>query len=220
MPRGAGPHQKSLYAIGVAFAAYGTAVLPPEGNGFIAVFVAAIALGIWRPDIRECFETRSEDLLEVVKLGVFLVFGAIFTFDTLFEDGWAAVAIVAFTLLVARPVAVFVALAGARQVDTAGQGVHRVVRAQGRGDHDVRACSCSARAAPEAGRIAEHRGAGGVRLGDRARADRPPGIGVDGAPRAADECGIVRGAWTPGTSPRSTFSRISPRCFAPTTRPA
>ena len=65
----------------MAFAAYGTAVLPPEGNGFIAVFVAAIAFGIWRPDIRECFETRSEDLLEVVTLGVFLVFGAIFTFD-------------------------------------------------------------------------------------------------------------------------------------------
>jgi sodium/hydrogen antiporter len=111
------PHQKALYAIGVAFAAYGAATLPPEGNGFIAVFVAAIALGIWRPDIRRCFETRSEDVIEVVKLGVFLVFGAIFTLDTLFADGWAAVAIAAFTLLVARPVAVFVALTGNRQVD-------------------------------------------------------------------------------------------------------
>jgi sodium/hydrogen antiporter len=113
------PHQKSLYAVGVAFAAYGTAVLPPEGNGFIATFVTAIALGIWRPDIRECFEERSEDLIEVVKLGVFLVFGAILTLSDLFADGWAAVAIVAFTLLVARPVAVFTALAGSRQVDTA-----------------------------------------------------------------------------------------------------
>jgi NhaP-type Na+/H+ or K+/H+ antiporter len=124
MPRGTAfghpisPHQKSLYAVGVAFAAYGTAVLPPEGNGFIATFVAAIAFGIWRPDIRECFEERSEDLIEVVKLGVFLVFGAILTFDQLFADGWAAVGIVAFTLLVARPVAVFTALAGSRQVDT------------------------------------------------------------------------------------------------------
>ena len=48
---------------------------------------AAIALGIWRPDIRACFEARSEDLIEVVKLGVFLVFGAILTFEFLFEDG-------------------------------------------------------------------------------------------------------------------------------------
>jgi sodium/hydrogen antiporter len=113
--------QKSMYALGVAFAAYGTAVLPPEGNGFIAVFVAAIAFGIWRPDIRECFEARAEDILEVVKFGVFLVFGAILTFDILFQDGWAAVAIVGFTLLVARPVAVFAALAGTRQVDTAAK---------------------------------------------------------------------------------------------------
>jgi NhaP-type Na+/H+ or K+/H+ antiporter len=127
MPRGStllgGPsaHQKALYALGVAFAAYGIAVLPPKGNGFISVFVAAIALGIWRPDIRECFEVRSEDILEVVKLGVFLVFGAIFTFHTLLQDGWAAVAIAAFTLLLARPVAVFLALAGSRQVSTAGK---------------------------------------------------------------------------------------------------
>jgi NhaP-type Na+/H+ or K+/H+ antiporter len=112
-------HQKSMYGLGVAVAAYGLAVLPPEGNGFISVFVAAIALGIWRPDIRECFEARAEDIIEVVKLGVFLVFGAIFTLDGLFGDGWAAVAITAFTLLVARPVAVFTALAGSRQADTA-----------------------------------------------------------------------------------------------------
>jgi len=127
MPRGRqlghaiNAHEKALYALGVAFCAYGVAVLPPEGNGFIAVFVCAIALGIWRPDVSECFESRSEDIIEVVKLGVFLVFGAIFTFDTLFEDGWTAVAVAAFTLLVARPVAVFAALAGARDVDTAGK---------------------------------------------------------------------------------------------------
>jgi NhaP-type Na+/H+ or K+/H+ antiporter len=60
-------------------------------------------------------------VLETVKLGVFLVFGALFTFDTLFADGWAAVAIAAFTLVVARPVAVFVALAGSRQVDGAAK---------------------------------------------------------------------------------------------------
>jgi sodium/hydrogen antiporter len=115
-------HQKSLYAVGVAFAAYGTAVLPPEGNGFIAAFVAAIALGIWRPDIGECFAERSEDLVEIVKLGVFLVFGATLTFGDLFADGWSAVAVVAFTLLVARPVAIFTALTGSRQVDTVEKG--------------------------------------------------------------------------------------------------
>ena len=112
-------HQKALYAIGVAFTAYGIATLPPEGNGLIAVFAAAMAFGIWRPDIGECFETQSEDVVELVKLGVFLVFGAILTLDGLFQDGAAAVAIALFTLLAARPVAVFVALAGSRGVDTA-----------------------------------------------------------------------------------------------------
>jgi NhaP-type Na+/H+ or K+/H+ antiporter len=103
-------HQKAMFGLGVAFAAYGLAVLPPEGNGLISTFVAAIVLGIRRPDIRASFEGRAEDILEVVKLGVFVVFGSLFTIDELFADGWAAVAIVAITLLVARPVAVFASL--------------------------------------------------------------------------------------------------------------
>lgn len=120
LPRGAGldgdmpAHQKSLYALGVAFAAYGVAVLPPRGNGLIAVFVSAIVLGILRPDLRSYFEERAQDLVEIVKLGIFVVFGSLLTFDGLLGDGWAAVGLVAFTLLVARPVAVSVALAGTR----------------------------------------------------------------------------------------------------------
>jgi NhaP-type Na+/H+ or K+/H+ antiporter len=106
-------HQKSLYALGVAFVAYGVAVgLPPSGNGLIAVFVCAIALGIRRPDLRVTFERRAADIVEIVKLGVFVVFGSLLTFDGLFGDGWIAVAIVAVTLLVARPAAIWVALAG------------------------------------------------------------------------------------------------------------
>jgi sodium/hydrogen antiporter len=111
-------HQKALYALGVAFTAYGIATLPPEGNGLIAVFVASVAFGIRRPDIADCFKSQSQDVVELVTLGVFLVFGAIVTLDGLFGDGWAAVAIVAFTLLVARPVAVFAALTGSTQVDS------------------------------------------------------------------------------------------------------
>lgn len=106
------PHQKALFGLGVAFSAYGVAVLPPEGNGLIAVFVAAIVLGILRPDIREAFERRSEDILELVKLGVFVVFGALLTIDHLFEDGVAAVAIALFTLFAARPIAVHASLSG------------------------------------------------------------------------------------------------------------
>jgi NhaP-type Na+/H+ or K+/H+ antiporter len=107
------PHQRALYALGIAFFTYGVTTLPPHGNGVIAVFVCAIVLGIRRPDIRHYFESRSEDIIEVVKLGVFVVFGSLLTLHGLFADGWAAVGVVVVTLLVARPVAVWLALAGA-----------------------------------------------------------------------------------------------------------
>jgi NhaP-type Na+/H+ or K+/H+ antiporter len=103
---------KALFALAVAALAYGVAVLPPHGNGLIAAFVCAIVVGIRRPDIRTAFDGRGAGLIEVVKLGVFLVFGTLVTFDGLFSDGMAAVALVAFLLLVARPVAVFLSLAG------------------------------------------------------------------------------------------------------------
>jgi NhaP-type Na+/H+ or K+/H+ antiporter len=119
MPRARGyaaeipDHQKSLYALGAAFATYGVTVgLPPEGNGLIAVFTCAITLGIRRPDLRATFEARADDIVEIAKLGVFVVFGSLLTLGGLFQDGWAAVAVVAVTLLVARPAAIWVALAG------------------------------------------------------------------------------------------------------------
>jgi NhaP-type Na+/H+ or K+/H+ antiporter len=108
-------HQRSLYALGAAFATYGVAVaLPLEGNALIAVFTCAITLGIRRGDLRHSFEARADDIVEIAKLGVFVVFGALLTFGGLFADGWAAVAIVAVTLLIARPVAIGVALIGTR----------------------------------------------------------------------------------------------------------
>jgi NhaP-type Na+/H+ or K+/H+ antiporter len=105
-------YQRALFGLGVAFAAYGIAVLPPRGNGLIAVFVAAITLGIRRPDLRRYFESQAAGLVEIVKLGIFVVFGSLLTLHGLFGDGWAAVAVVAVTLLVARPVAVSFALWG------------------------------------------------------------------------------------------------------------
>ena len=133
------PHQKALYALGVAFAAYGTATLPPEGNGFIAVFVAAIALGIWRPDIRECFEARCEDIIEIVKLGVFVVFGAIITLDGLFArrvGGGGDRGVHAAGGAAGRGVR----RAGRNAAGGHGrEGVHGVVRAEGRGHDGLRA---------------------------------------------------------------------------------
>ncbi len=120
MPRdgGASPHrripghQRALYGIGLALATYGVTVLPPHGNGFIAVFVAAIVVGIRRPDLREQFAERAVEVVEIVKLAIFAVFGSLLTVHGLFTDGWAAVGVVAGTFLLARPAAVWLALAG------------------------------------------------------------------------------------------------------------
>jgi sodium/hydrogen antiporter len=105
-------HQKSLFALGVAFAVYGLTVLSPEGNGFIAVFVAAIVLGVRRPDLRAHFERRADEIVELVKLGIFLVFGSLLTLHALTREGWTAVVFVAVVFLVARPLAVWIALLG------------------------------------------------------------------------------------------------------------
>ncbi len=120
MPQGGPPgtavssRQKALYSFGLAFATYGITVLPPRGNGFIAVFVAAIVVGNRRADLRESFAEHGEEIIEIVKLGIFAVFGALLTFHELLLDGWAGVGLVAGTLLLARPIAIFVALAGTR----------------------------------------------------------------------------------------------------------
>src|SRR5919109_3462809 len=92
MPRGDDDipaHHKSLYALGVAFATYGVTVAdhPVHGNGFIAVFVCAITLGIRRPDLGRQFEERADDIVEILKLGIFVVFGSLLTLDGLFADG-------------------------------------------------------------------------------------------------------------------------------------
>jgi NhaP-type Na+/H+ or K+/H+ antiporter len=107
-------HQRGLYALGIAFFTYGMTTLPPHGNGLIAVFVCAIVFGIRRHEVVEVFEDRAADVVEIVKLGIFLVFGSLLTIEGLFADGMAAVAIVLVTLLVARPIAVWLALAGTR----------------------------------------------------------------------------------------------------------
>jgi len=105
-------HQRSLFALGVAFATYGVTVLSPKGNGFIAVFVAAIVLGVRRPDLRAHFEHSAEEVVELVKLGIFVVFGSLLTLHALTREGYAAVAFVAAVFVIARPVAVWLALIG------------------------------------------------------------------------------------------------------------
>jgi len=113
-------HQKALYGLGVAFATYSVTVLPPQGNGLIAVFVAAITLGIRRPDLRQYVSEGIEEIAEITKLGIFTVFGSLLTVRGLTTDGWAAAVVVAATFLIARPLALMAALLGT-QLDWAAK---------------------------------------------------------------------------------------------------
>jgi sodium/hydrogen antiporter len=74
--------------------------------------VTAIVVGVRRPDLHRSFAERTEEVVEIVKLGIFTVFGSLLTLHGLFGDGWAAVGVVAGTFLLARPLAVWLALAG------------------------------------------------------------------------------------------------------------
>jgi len=110
--RGIPGYQRALYGLGLAFLTYGLTALIPPANGFIAVFVAAIVVGVRRPDLRTEFEEGMREIVEIVKLAIFTVFGSLLTVSGLFEDGWAAVGVVAGTFLLARPLAIWIALAG------------------------------------------------------------------------------------------------------------
>ncbi|MFM8561005.1 MAG: cation:proton antiporter [Solirubrobacterales bacterium] len=107
-------HQKVLFAIGVALGTYGVLALIGHGNAFIAVYVCAITLGLRRQDIERHVAEGASELVEIVKLGIFVVFGAVLTLPGLFANGWAAVALVAVVFLVARPVAIWISLIGTR----------------------------------------------------------------------------------------------------------
>jgi sodium/hydrogen antiporter len=102
---------EGVYALGLALAAYGLAQVT-YGNGLIAAFVAGVALGVAEHDIPKAFSEFNENVSAVLQVSVFFLFGALIV-----ATGWdhgvpALVAFIAFALIVARPVAVLLALAG------------------------------------------------------------------------------------------------------------
>jgi NhaP-type Na+/H+ or K+/H+ antiporter len=89
--------------------------------GLIATYLMPRKTGLAEAIPRH-FRASIEDLVEIVKLAVFVVFASLLTVHGLFGSGWAAVALVAVALLVARPVAVFAALT-TTETDTATRAV-------------------------------------------------------------------------------------------------
>jgi NhaP-type Na+/H+ or K+/H+ antiporter len=102
---------EGIYALGLAFVAFGLADVT-IGNGLIAAFVAGIALGVAEHDIPDTFSEFNENVSAIFQAVTFFIFGALIVATGYDGSVWALVAFVPFTLLVARPIAIFAALGG------------------------------------------------------------------------------------------------------------
>jgi sodium/hydrogen antiporter len=104
---------EGVYALGLALFAYGLADAT-IGNGLIAAFVAGVALAAVEHDLPDVFGHFNENVSAVFQLATFFLFGALIV-DTAWTHGVPElVALIAFALLIARPLAVLLALAGTR----------------------------------------------------------------------------------------------------------
>jgi len=113
VPGGVTPTYEGIYAIGFGLAAFGVADVT-FGNGLIAAFVAGITLGFSEHEITERFAVFSENVSTIFQVLTFFVFGAIIV-GTGFDGEVLALAVfIALALLVARPVAVMLSLAGTK----------------------------------------------------------------------------------------------------------
>nr|WP_269902749.1 cation:proton antiporter [Lolliginicoccus lacisalsi] len=100
-----------LAVVGLAAATYAGAEYV-GGNGFIAAFMAGLAFGtVARRECRHVddFASREGELLTII---TFTVFAAVVAGDQLGEVEWRAFALAMASLLLVRPLAVAIALAG------------------------------------------------------------------------------------------------------------
>jgi sodium/hydrogen antiporter len=110
LPRGGIEHKYvGIYALALAFLAFGIAEVSGWANGLIAVFVGGIAFAVVRHTLPDEYRDFNEALSALFQVITFTVFGALIV-----ATGWDGstprlVAFIACVLLVARPVAVMLA---------------------------------------------------------------------------------------------------------------
>lgn len=102
---------EGIFALGLGLAAYGLADAT-IGNGLIAAFVAGIALGATEHDIPERFVDFAENVSSIFQVLTFFVFGALIVATGYTDSIPALVAFIVLAIVVARPIALFVSLAG------------------------------------------------------------------------------------------------------------
>jgi NhaP-type Na+/H+ or K+/H+ antiporter len=114
LPGGGITHKyEGIYALALGFVAFGLADVT-YGNGLIAAFVAGIALAVARHEIPATFSDFNESVSATFQVVTFFVFGALIVATGWNGSVWPLLAFIAFALLVARPVAVWVSFIGIR----------------------------------------------------------------------------------------------------------
>jgi NhaP-type Na+/H+ or K+/H+ antiporter len=111
VPGGVTARYAGIYAVGFGLVAFGLADVT-FGNGLIAAFVFGITLGLSDHEITERFTEFSENLSAIFQVVTFFVFGALIVATGYDASVAALVGFIAYALIVARPVAVELALAG------------------------------------------------------------------------------------------------------------
>ena len=96
--------------IAIAGLAFGLAEVA-HGSGFLAVYLTALALGSARIPARRTIVAFHEGVGWVAQIGLFILLGLLVFPSTLGDVAWKSLALSAVLILVARPLAAFVATA-------------------------------------------------------------------------------------------------------------
>ena len=102
---------EGVYALGIGLAAFGLAEVT-FGNGLVATFVAGITVGVTEHDMEGTFREFNESLSAVLQAVTLFIFGSLVVASGVPSPAIAAVGLIAFTLFIARPVAILAAMSG------------------------------------------------------------------------------------------------------------
>jgi len=103
---------ESIYSLGVAFAAYAAAE-SVHGSGFLAAFAAGLTIAALDVELCDCFLEYGQTTAEMALLFAFVLFGSSLIWSGFTVLSWP-VFFFAVAVVLIRPVAFFVSLAGTR----------------------------------------------------------------------------------------------------------
>jgi sodium/hydrogen antiporter len=103
---------ESLYSLGVAFAAFAAAEAV-HGSGFLAAFAAGMTIAALDVELCDCFLEYGQTTAEMTLLFTFVLFGSSLIWSGFSVLSWP-VFLFAVAVVLIRPVAFFISLAGTR----------------------------------------------------------------------------------------------------------